>query len=146
MALLCYEADEQHDPEHSDKVAEVLESLQKQLNVRAFLILLCSDLFLFPIVDFTCKHLFPSWFKPTQLCTFHTPPPPPVASSVQIREGDLLCVRELVGKCLAEYATSKCSRPNSRRLRWIISGRTARHLKHSYYKITHLPTIPESAY
>lgn len=66
--------------------------------------------------------------------------------SVQIRDGDLVCVRELVGKCLAEYATSKCSRPNGRRLRWIISGRTARHLKHSYYKITHLPTIPESAY
>ncbi|TNM98687.1 cyclin-G1 [Takifugu flavidus] len=95
MALLCYEAKEQHDPEDGDKVEEILESLQKQLN---------------------------------------------------IRDGDLVCVRELVGKCLAEYATSKCSRPNSRRLRWIISGRTARHLKHSYYKITHLPTIPESAY
>lgn len=80
--------------------------------------------------------------KTTQLCSFNNPP----SSSVQIRDGDLVCVRELVGKCLAEYATSKCSRPNSRRLRWIISGRTARHLKHSYYKITHLPTIPESAY
>lgn len=144
MALLCYEADVQHDPEHSDKVAEVLESLQKQLNVRAFFnTFLCSDILL-AIVDFTCKHLQPSWFKQAQLCTFNTPPS--VASSVQIRDGDLVCVRELVGKCLAEYATSKCSRPNSRRLRWIISGRTARHLKHSYYKITHLPTIPESAF
>lgn len=65
--------------------------------------------------------------------------------SVQIRDGDLVCVRELVGKCLAEYATTKCSRPNSQRLRWTISGRTARQLKHSYYKIAHLPTIPESA-
>ncbi|XP_019718275.1 cyclin-G1 [Hippocampus comes] len=62
-----------------------------------------------------------------------------------IRDGDLVCVRELVGKCLAEYSTAKCSRPNSQRLRWTISGRTARQLKHSYYKITHLPTIPESA-
>lgn len=52
MALLCYEADEQHDPEHSDKVVEVLESLQKQLNVRTFLIALYSDILL-PIVDFT---------------------------------------------------------------------------------------------
>uniref|UniRef100_A0A3B5LU70 Cyclin-like domain-containing protein n=1 Tax=Xiphophorus couchianus TaxID=32473 RepID=A0A3B5LU70_9TELE len=60
-------------------------------------------------------------------------------------DGDLVCVRELVGKCLAEYANTKCSRPNSQRLRWTISGRTARQLKHSYYKITHLPTIPESA-
>ncbi|XP_077464649.1 cyclin-G1 [Stigmatopora argus] len=62
-----------------------------------------------------------------------------------IRDGDLVCVRELVGKCLAEYSNAKCSRPNVQRLRWTISGRTARQLKHSYYKITHLPTIPESA-
>lgn len=69
---------------------------------------------------------------------------PPVVSSVQIRDGDLVCVREFVGKCLAEYATTRC-KPNVQRLRWTISGRTARQLKHSYYKITHLPTIPESA-
>ncbi|XP_061786320.1 cyclin-G1 [Nerophis lumbriciformis] len=62
-----------------------------------------------------------------------------------IKDGDLVCVRELVGKCLTEYAAAKCSRPNSQRLRWTISGRTARQLKHSFYKITHLPTIPESA-
>uniref|UniRef100_A0A3Q4H1M2 Cyclin G1 n=1 Tax=Neolamprologus brichardi TaxID=32507 RepID=A0A3Q4H1M2_NEOBR len=62
-----------------------------------------------------------------------------------IKDGDLVCMRELVGKCLAEYATTKCCRPNVQRLRWTISGRTARQLKHSYYKITHLPTIPESA-
>lgn len=134
MALLCYEAEEQHDPEHSDKVAEVLEGLQKQLNVRYFLIPSRSDISL-SAVAFVGKHLLRG-------CAPLTPLP----SSVQIRDGDLVCVRELVGKCLAEYATSKCSRPNGRRLRWIISGRTARHLKHSYYKITHLPTIPESAY
>lgn len=33
MALLCYEAKEQHDPEDGDRVEEILESLQKQLNV-----------------------------------------------------------------------------------------------------------------
>lgn len=33
MGLLCYEAQEQHDPEHSDTLTEVLESLQQQLNV-----------------------------------------------------------------------------------------------------------------
>lgn len=66
-------------------------------------------------------------------------------SSLQIKDGDLVCVRELVGKCLAEYAATRCSKPNRQRLRWVISGRTARQLKHSYYKITHLPTIPESA-
>lgn len=64
---------------------------------------------------------------------------------LHIKDGDLVCVRELVAKCLIEYASTKCSKPNSQRLRWIISGRTARQLKHSYYKIAHLPTIPESA-
>ncbi|MCI4381539.1 hypothetical protein PGIGA_G00253180 [Pangasianodon gigas] len=62
-----------------------------------------------------------------------------------IKDGDLVCVRELVSKCLIEYSATKCWKPNSQRLRWIISGRTARQLKHSYYKIAHLPTIPESA-
>ncbi|XP_038155037.1 cyclin-G1 [Cyprinodon tularosa] len=94
LALLCFEAQEEHDPEHTNQISEALKNLQQLLNVR---------------------------------------------------DGDLLCVRELVRKCLVEYANTKCSRPNSQRLRWIISGRTASQLKHSYYKITHLPTIPESA-
>ncbi|KAG8439084.1 hypothetical protein GDO86_005335 [Hymenochirus boettgeri] len=57
---------------------------------------------------------------------------------------DIQCWKELVSKCLAEYASSKCSKPNVQKLKWIVSGRTARQLKHSYYRITHLPTIPES--
>ncbi|MBN3302531.1 cyclin-G1 [Amia ocellicauda] len=63
-----------------------------------------------------------------------------------IKEGDLICARELVAKCLAEYSSTKCTKPNNQKLRWIVSGRTARQLKHSYYRITHLPTIPEAAY
>lgn len=61
----------------------------------------------------------------------------------QVKAGELVCVRELVAKCLAEYASTKCLKPSGQRLRWMISGRTARQLKHSYYKIAHLPTIPE---
>ncbi|XP_073505633.1 cyclin-G1 [Phyllobates terribilis] len=57
---------------------------------------------------------------------------------------DLFCWKELVSKCLAEYSSSKCSKPNVQKLKWIVSGRTARQLKHSYYRIAHLPTIPES--
>lgn len=57
---------------------------------------------------------------------------------------DLVCWKELVSKCLAEYSTSKCSKPNVQKLKWIVSGRTARQLKHSYFRIAHLPTIPES--
>ncbi|KAI4889477.1 hypothetical protein NFI96_015247 [Prochilodus magdalenae] len=64
---------------------------------------------------------------------------------LSIKDGDLVCARELVAKCLIEYSTTRRSKPNSQRLRWIISGRTARQLKHSYYKIAHLPTIPETA-
>ncbi|NP_001315992.1 cyclin-G1 [Poecilia reticulata] len=94
LVLLCFEAQEEHDPEHMNQISEALKNLQHLLNVR---------------------------------------------------DGDLVCVRELVGKCLAEYANTKCSRPNSQRFRWTISGRTARQLKHSYYKIIHFPTIPESA-
>ncbi|XP_014054170.1 cyclin-G1 isoform X1 [Salmo salar] len=63
-----------------------------------------------------------------------------------VREGDLVIVTELVMKCLIDYSTTRVSRPNSQRLRWILSGRTQRTLKHSYYKIAHMPTIPESAY
>ncbi|XP_063784820.1 cyclin-G1 [Pseudophryne corroboree] len=62
----------------------------------------------------------------------------------KISARDLLCWRELVSKCLAEYASSKCSKPNVQKLKWIVSGRTARQLKHSYYRIAHLPTIPET--
>ncbi|KAI5625352.1 cyclin-G1 isoform X1, partial [Silurus asotus] len=68
-----------------------------------------------------------------------------IQHQLAIKDGDLVCVRELVSKCLTEYSATKCWKPNSQRLRWIISGRTARQLKHSYYKIAHLPTIPESA-
>uniref|UniRef100_A0A8C8W386 Cyclin-like domain-containing protein n=1 Tax=Peromyscus maniculatus bairdii TaxID=230844 RepID=A0A8C8W386_PERMB len=51
----------------------------------------------------------------------------------------------LVSKCLTEYSSNKCSKPNVQKLKWIVSGRTARQLWHSYYRITHLPTIPETA-
>ncbi|XP_036606846.1 cyclin-G1 [Trichosurus vulpecula] len=57
---------------------------------------------------------------------------------------DLTFWQELVAKCLTEYSSNKCSKPNVQKLKWIVSGRTARQLKHSYYKIAHLPTIPET--
>ncbi|XP_070595581.1 cyclin-G1 [Erythrolamprus reginae] len=52
--------------------------------------------------------------------------------------------KELVSKCLSEYSSSKCSKPSGQKLKWIVSGRTAQQLKHSYYRIAHLPTIPET--
>ncbi|NXQ32341.1 CCNG1 protein, partial [Alaudala cheleensis] len=62
----------------------------------------------------------------------------------KISNRDLTFWKELVLKCLTEYSSSKCSKPNVQKLKWIVSGRTARQLKHSYYRITHLPTIPET--
>lgn len=38
MALMCYEAQEEHDPEHADGIAEVLGNLQKQLNVSSWVL------------------------------------------------------------------------------------------------------------
>ncbi|XP_077183306.1 cyclin-G1 [Paroedura picta] len=67
-----------------------------------------------------------------------------VHSKINGRELDFW--KELVSKCLMEYSSSKCSKPNAQNLKWIVSGRTARQLKHSYYRIAHLPTIPETSY
>lgn len=61
----------------------------------------------------------------------------------KINGRDLTFWQELVSKCLTEYSSNKCSKPNVQKLKWIVSGRTARQLKHSFYRITHLPTIPE---
>nr|XP_042139268.1 cyclin-G1 [Peromyscus maniculatus bairdii] len=63
----------------------------------------------------------------------------------KINGRDLTFWQELVSKCLTEYSSNKCSKPNVQKLKWIVSGRTARQLWHSYYRITHLPTIPETA-
>ncbi|XP_048718293.1 cyclin-G1 isoform X2 [Caretta caretta] len=65
-------------------------------------------------------------------------------SKAKTNSRDLTFWKELVLKCLAEYSSSKCSKPNVQKLKWIVSGRTARQLKHSYYRISHLPTIPET--
>ncbi|XP_078509531.1 cyclin-G1 [Lissotriton helveticus] len=59
---------------------------------------------------------------------------------------DLLVWKEMVSKCLAEYSSTKCSKPNVQKLKWIVSGRTARQLRHSFYRMEHLPTIPESSF
>uniref|UniRef100_A0A8C2YJY1 Cyclin-like domain-containing protein n=1 Tax=Chinchilla lanigera TaxID=34839 RepID=A0A8C2YJY1_CHILA len=34
--------------------------------------------------------------------------------------------------------------PNVQKVKWTVAGCTARQLKHSYYRITHLPTSPET--
>ncbi|KAB0385321.1 hypothetical protein FD755_000277 [Muntiacus reevesi] len=51
--------------------------------------------------------------------------------------------QELVSKCLTEHSSNKCVKPNILKLKWIVSGRSTWQLRHRYYRITHLPTIPE---
>ncbi|XP_059846548.1 cyclin-G1 isoform X2 [Hypanus sabinus] len=60
----------------------------------------------------------------------------------KISDLDLFYWRELVAKCLAEYSSSTCSRPNNKKLMWIVSRRTSRQLQ-SYHRVNPLPTIPE---
>ncbi|XP_058904453.1 cyclin-G1-like isoform X1 [Kogia breviceps] len=61
----------------------------------------------------------------------------------EINGRDLTSWQELVPKCSTEYSSNKCSKPNVQKLKWIVSGPTARQLKPSYHRITHLPTVPE---
>uniref|UniRef100_A0A2K5P8V1 Cyclin N-terminal domain-containing protein n=1 Tax=Cebus imitator TaxID=2715852 RepID=A0A2K5P8V1_CEBIM len=61
----------------------------------------------------------------------------------KINGRDLAFWQELVSKCLTEYSLNNCSKPNIQMLKWIVSACTAWQLKHSYYRITHLPSIPE---
>ncbi|XP_062899535.1 cyclin-G2 [Mobula hypostoma] len=62
----------------------------------------------------------------------------------KISHGDLAYWRELVSKCLADYSSPECCKPDNKKLVWIVSRRTARHLQNSYYSVPELPTIPEA--
>ncbi|XP_026154037.1 cyclin-G2 [Mastacembelus armatus] len=64
---------------------------------------------------------------------------------LKIADGELLLWSERVAQCLSEYASPECSKPNHRKLRWIVSRRTARNL-HSYRGVPELPTIPEGCW
>lgn len=63
--------------------------------------------------------------------------------SFQISDSDLLYWRELVSKCLADYSSPECCKPDHKKLVWIVSRRTAQNLQNSYYSVPELPTIPE---
>ncbi|XP_018611355.1 cyclin-G2 isoform X1 [Scleropages formosus] len=65
---------------------------------------------------------------------------------LKITNDELLYWRELVSKCLTEYSSSECTKPNNKKLVWTLSKRTAQHLHASYNSITRLPTIPEGSW
>ncbi|XP_073196552.1 cyclin-G2 isoform X3 [Lepidochelys kempii] len=66
-----------------------------------------------------------------------------VFSKAKISDSDLLYWRELVSKCLADYSSPECCKPDHKKLVWIVSRRTAQNLQNSYCSVPELPTIPE---
>ncbi|XP_029025750.1 cyclin-G2 [Betta splendens] len=64
---------------------------------------------------------------------------------LKIADSDLLMWSERVAQCLSDYASPECSKPNHRKLQWIVSRRTAQNL-HSYRSVPELPTIPEGCW
>ncbi|KAM7393312.1 hypothetical protein PAMA_008118 [Pampus argenteus] len=65
---------------------------------------------------------------------------------LKIADGELLLWRERVAQCLLDYASPECSKPNHKRLQWIVSRRTAQSLHASYRSVPELPTIPEGCW
>lgn len=63
----------------------------------------------------------------------------------QVGDGELLLWRQQVALCLSDYASPECSKPDHRRLQWIVSRRTAQNL-HSHRSVPELPTIPEGGW
>ncbi|XP_034751761.1 cyclin-G2 [Etheostoma cragini] len=64
---------------------------------------------------------------------------------LKITDGELLLWSERVARCLSDYASPECSKPNHKKLQWIVSRRTAQNL-HSYRVVPELPTIPEGCW
>ncbi|XP_068191051.1 cyclin-G2 [Antennarius striatus] len=64
---------------------------------------------------------------------------------LKIADGELLHWRKRVALCLLDYASPECSKPNHRKLQWIVSRRTAQNL-HSHRSVPELPTIPEGCW
>ncbi|CAG5925122.1 unnamed protein product [Menidia menidia] len=62
---------------------------------------------------------------------------------VKVGDSELLHWKELVAKCMTQYRSSQCNKPNNKRLVWILSRRTAEGLQTSHFSVPGLPTIPE---
>ncbi|KAJ8402125.1 hypothetical protein AAFF_G00373600 [Aldrovandia affinis] len=69
-----------------------------------------------------------------------------VQRHLKIADRELLYWRELVAKCMADYSSPECSKPDNKKLVWIVSRRTAQNLHSSYYSVPELPTIPEGGW
>ena len=67
-------------------------------------------------------------------------------SSSQISDSEQLYWKELVAKCMTEYCSSECNKPDNKKLVWIVSRRTAQNLQANHFSVPGLPTIPEGSW
>lgn len=65
---------------------------------------------------------------------------------LKISDSLLLHWKVLVAKCMTEYCSSECVKPDHRRLVWIVSRRTAQSLQANHFRVPVLPTIPEGSW
>ncbi|XP_062307694.1 cyclin-G2-like [Osmerus eperlanus] len=62
---------------------------------------------------------------------------------LKISESELHYWRVLVAKCMTKYSSGECNKPDSKKLVWIVSRRTAQNLNANRVSVPELPTIPE---
>ncbi|KAM8760798.1 cyclin-G2-like [Acanthopagrus schlegelii] len=65
---------------------------------------------------------------------------------LKISDSEQLYWKELVAKCMAEYSSSECNKPDNKKLVWIVSRRTAQNLQANHFSVPGLPTIPEGSW
>nr|XP_057926542.1 cyclin-G2-like isoform X2 [Doryrhamphus excisus]XP_057926543.1 cyclin-G2-like isoform X2 [Doryrhamphus excisus]XP_057926544.1 cyclin-G2-like isoform X2 [Doryrhamphus excisus] len=64
----------------------------------------------------------------------------------KISDSELLYWQQLVSKCVNEYSSSRCLKPDNKKLVWIVSRRTAQGLHASHSSVPSLPTILEGSW
>ncbi|XP_056143808.1 cyclin-G2-like [Lampris incognitus] len=65
---------------------------------------------------------------------------------LKISDSELSHWRDLVAKCMTKYRSSECTKPDNKRLVWIVSRRTAQNLQANHFSVPGLPTIPEGSW
>lgn len=64
----------------------------------------------------------------------------------QISDSELHHWKQLVAKCMTDYCSSECNKPDNKKLVWIVSKKTAQNLQTSHFSMPGLPTIPEGSW
>ncbi|XP_068594656.1 cyclin-G2-like [Brachionichthys hirsutus] len=69
-----------------------------------------------------------------------------IQKHLKISDGELLSWKERVAKCMTEYCSGECIKPDNKKLIWIVSRRTAQNLQTNHFRVPGLPTIPEGSW